>query len=283
MQNDEHAGTAAKLPPLSEGRCALNHRRMVLAAMAGGLLAACGIADRQDSVDTEARPRIFAAASLTDVLTRIGQQYDAAGHPAPVFNFAASSELARQIEQGADADLFISADEAWMDYLAERDLIEASTRTTLLTNRLVLIAPADRPISIKLKQGMDLNAALDGGKLAIANLASVPAGKYAKEALEHFGAWAGVEAETVRAENVRATLRFVERGEAAAGIVYATDARMGGSSVQIVAEFPLGSHTPITYPAAVISGKVRAGRRFLDFLGSSEAQAVFESAGFGLR
>jgi molybdate transport system substrate-binding protein len=231
----------------------------------------------------EAPVRVFAAASLTDVLKTIGDSYAAAGHPAPVLNFAASSELARQIEQGAAADIFVSADEAWMDYLAERDLIDPATRATLLTNTLVLIVPADKPITVEVEQGMDLRAALGGGKLAIANPDSVPAGKYAKEALEHFGAWAGVASETARAESVRATLRFVEQGEAAAGIVYATDARAAGSAVIVIATFPAGSHTPITYPVAVVADKFEGrGTEFLAFLAGPEAKAAFGAAGFGL-
>lgn len=260
--------------------------RGALAALIAVLMASCGEkpAETPVNVAPEAPARVFAAASLTDVLKTVGDQYAAAGHPAPVLVFAASSELARQVEQGAEADVFISADEAWMDYLAEKNLIEASTRQTLLTNKLVLIAPADKPITVELKPGMDLKAALKGGKLAIANPDSVPAGKYAKEALEHFGAWAGVESETARAENVRATLRFVEAGEAAAGIVYATDAKASGDKVVVVAEFPAGSHTPIAYPAAVIAGKAEGpGKGFVTFLGSPEAKSAFELAGFGLQ
>jgi molybdate transport system substrate-binding protein len=260
--------------------------RIALAAVAAGLMASCGEkpAEMPVNVAPETPVRVFAAASLTDVLKTIGDQYGVVGHPAPVVNFAASSELARQIEQGAEADVFISADEAWMDYLAEKSLIDPATRATLLTNKLVLIAPADKPITVELKQGMDLKAAVKGGKLAIANPDSVPAGKYAKEALEHFGAWAGVEADTARAENVRATLRFVETGEAAAGIVYATDAKASGDKVVVVAEFPADSHTPITYPAAIMAGKAEGpGREFTAFLTSPEAKAAFESAGFGLQ
>ncbi len=228
--------------------------------------------------------RISAAASLTDVLKTLGASYAAQGRPAPVFNFAASSELARQIEQGAEVDVFISADEDWMNYLAERKLIDESTRTGLLTNRLVLIAPADKPITVEIKQGMNLAAALKGGKLSVANPDSVPAGRYAKEALEHFGAWAAVEPKTARAENVRAALRFVETGEAAAGIVYSTDAKASGDRIVVVGEFPADSHKPITYPAAVIAGKGAAGgKAFLDFLKSAEAKSVFEAAGFGVQ
>jgi molybdate transport system substrate-binding protein len=260
--------------------------RLAFAALAVAALVSCGPkeAASPSAMPPESAARVFAAASLSDVLRAIGDQYAAAGHPAPVLNFAASSELARQIEQGAEADVFISADEAWMDYLAERKLIESATRATLLTNALVLIAPSDQPFTVELKQGLDLKAALKGGKLAIANPDSVPAGKYAKEALTHFGAWSGVESETARAENVRAALRFVEQGEAAAGIVYATDAKAAGAAVTIVAEFPADSHTPIRYPAALIAGKADgAGKGFLAFLGSPEARAAFQTAGFGLQ
>lgn len=261
--------------------------RLAFAALASVALASCGPAEQTAAPAApppEAPVRVFAATSLTDALKAIGDQYSATGHPAPVLNFAASSELARQIEQGAEADIFISADEAWMDYLAGRNFIDLATRATLLTNTLVLIAPADKPITVEIKQGMDLKAALKGGKLAIANPDSVPAGRYAKEALEHFGAWAGIEPETARTENVRAALRFVEQGEAAAGIVYATDAKAAGSAVTVVAAFPAGSHTPITYPVALVAGKGEGpGRQFLAFLGSPHAESAFGTAGFGLQ
>ena len=262
--------------------------RLALAAAAAFALAACGpketAAPAQAIAAPEAAVRVFAASSLTDVLKIVGDSYAAAGHPAPVFNFAASSELARQIEQGAEADLFISADETWMNYLAERNLIDPATRVTLLSNTLVLIAPADRPLTVEIKDKMDLRAALKGGKLAIGNPDSVPAGKYAKQALEHFGAWAGVENETARTENVRAALRFVETGEAAAGVVYATDARASGDKIVVAGRFPAGSHAPITYPAALAAGKGEGpGRGFLSFLSSPEARTAFETAGFSLQ
>lgn len=262
--------------------------RLAIAAVAGLALAACGPKDAAAPAESAPPPetavRVFAASSLTDVLKAVGNGYTAAGHPAPVFNFAASSELARQIEQGAEADIFISADEAWMDYLAERSLIDPATRATLLSNKLVLIAPTDRALNVEIKSGMDLKAALKGGKLAIGNPDGVPAGKYAKEALEHLGAWAGVESETARTENVRAALRFVETGEAAAGIVYATDAKASGAKVIAVGELPADSHTPITYPAAVTVGKGEGpGKDFLAFLDSPEARSAFQTAGFGVR
>ena len=262
-------------------------RRFGLAAFIAVTLAACSPKVEEPSpaaAAPEAAVRVFAASSLTDVMKTIGDAYAAKGHPAPVFVFAASSELARQIEQGAEADMFLSADEAWMDYLAEKNLIDPATRAGLLTNTLVLVAPADRPITVEIKDGMDLKAALKGGKLAIANPDSVPAGKYAREALEHFKAWAGVDKDTARAENVRAALRFVEAGEAAAGIVYATDAKASGDKVVVAGTFPADSHTPITYPAAVIAGKGEGpAKGFKDFLGSPEAKVAFEAAGFGVK
>lgn len=226
---------------------------------------------------------VFAAASLTDVLHTIGDLYVAKGHPEPKFSFAGSSALARQIEQGAVADVFVSADEEWMDYVAGKSLIDPATRHTLLTNTLVLVAPSKTPFTLTIGNGMDLAGALKGGKLALADPDSVPAGKYAKQALEHFGVWGAVDKSVARAENVRAALRFVETGAAAAGIVYATDAKAAGDSVLIVGEFPAGSHTPVTYPAASLTGKAEgSGKAFLEFLGSDEATKAFVDAGFGL-
>jgi molybdate transport system substrate-binding protein len=255
--------------------------RLAAAGLAAAVLASCGPAEPPEA--PEAAAIVYAAASLTDVLKQAGDLYAAEGHPAPVFSFAASSELARQIEQGAAADVFVSADEAWMDYLAGKNLIEASTRETLLTNTLVLVTPADKPIAIELEDKVDVAAALKGGKLSMANPASVPAGKYGRQALETLGAWASVETSVVRAENVRAALRFVEQGEAAAGIVYATDAKAAGASVVVAGTFPADSHTPITYPAAVMAGKgAGPGAGFLAFLKSDKAKEAFTAAGFGL-
>lgn len=260
--------------------------RLAAVGLAAMLIASCGPAEAPKPVDTaapETAVTVFAASSLTDVLKQIGAQFVAEGHPAPVFNFAASSELARQIEQGAGADVFISADEAWMDYVATKNLIDPASRTTLLTNTLVLVAPADKPITIELTQGANLAAALKGGKLAMGNPDSVPAGKYGKEALEKLGAWAGVEASVVRAENVRSALRFVETGEAAAGIVYGTDAKAAGAEVAVAGTFPADSHTPITYPVAVTAGKEAGGAKaFQEFLSSPKAAEAFQAAGFGL-
>ena len=253
--------------------------------LAAALLASCGPAAKSAATGPTPQEaiRVFAASSLTDVLKTVSETYAVAGHPKPLLNLAASSELARQIEHGGTADIFISADEAWMDHLADRELIDLSTRKTLATNTLVLIAPSAQPLSVEIGPGMDLAAALKGGKLAIANPDNVPAGKYATEALEKFGAWASVEKLAARAENVRAALRFVETGEAAAGIVYITDAMAAGSAVTIVGEFPADSHTPITYPAAVLAEKSGGGgKAFLDYLATDEAVSVFKAAGFGM-
>ena len=226
---------------------------------------------------------VFAAASLTDVMHEIGARYAAKGHPEPKFSFAGSSALARQIEQGAAADVFISADEEWMDYVAGKNLIDPTTRRRLLTNTLVLVAPASAPFSITLAPGMDMAAALKGGKLALADPDSVPAGKYAKQALEYFGAWGSIANSVARADNVRAALRFVETGDAAAGIVYSTDARAAGDKVLTVGVFPPESHRPITYPSAALTGKADGpAKAFLDFLASDDARRVFGEAGFGL-
>lgn len=257
----------------------------VAAALGAALvLSACGESKPATPAEAEQAVTVFAASSLTDVMHTVGALYTAAGHPEPKFSFAGSSALAHQIEQGGQADVFLSADEAWMDYVAGKQLIDLASRHTLLTNTLVLVAPAASPISVTIAPEMNLADALKGGKLALADPDSVPAGKYAKEALEHYGAWEGVEKSVARAENVRAALRFVETGDAAAGIVYATDAKVAGPSVLIVSQFPEDSHTPITYPAALLTGKEAGpGKAFLAFLATDEARKVFTDAGFGLK
>jgi len=257
--------------------------KSMLAALAAALvLASCSDPVPQPPPE-QVPPIVFAAASLTDVLRTVGDLYAAEGNPQPRFSFAGSSALAKQLEQGAEADIFISADEAWMDYSAERSLIDPASRLTLLTNELVLVAPPGAPITLDLASGMDLAGALKGGKLALADPNSVPAGKYAREALTHLGAWDAVASSVARAENVRSALRFVETGDAAAGIVYATDAAAAASAVQVVGIFPAGSHTPITYPAALLAGKTDGpGAAFLAFLASEPARTAFRVAGFGL-
>lgn len=223
---------------------------------------------------------VFAASSLQDVLTEAGEAYRAAGRGDVRFSFAGSPALARQIEQAPPADIFISADEQWMDYVAERGLIEEDSRVDLLTNRLALIAPADNTEVLVLAPGLDLASRLGPeGRLAMA-APEVPAGKYAEAALKTLGAWEGVRERTARGENVRAALQFVARGEAPYGVVYETDGKVE-PAVRIVGLFPQDSHPPIVYPAAVLKGRGEAGAdAFLEWLKGPEAGAVFEKYGF---
>ena len=228
--------------------------------------------------------RVYAASSVTDAMNEIGALYQAKGNPKPVFVYAASSVLARQIEQGAPADFFISADEPWMEYLSERKLIDPATRVSMLSNKLVLVAPKDRPLNVKIGAGMDLLGALKGGKLAMADPDSVPAGKYGRAALQSLGVWSSVENSVVRAENVRSALQFVQRGEANAGIVYLTDQMAVKDKVALVGEFPEISHAHISYPMAVLrsSGSADAAK-FEAFLQGPEARGVFTRLGFILQ
>jgi molybdate transport system substrate-binding protein len=224
---------------------------------------------------------IFAAASLKNALDEIASGWAKdTGKPMPRISYAASSALAKQIEQGAPADLFISADLDWMDYVAKKDLIKADTRVNLLGNKIVLIAPKDSKAMVEVKQGFDLAKALAGGKLAMGNVDAVPAGKYGKAALEKLGAWDGVKGKVAQAENVRAALLLVARGEAALGIVYATDAA-AEPNVKIVGSLPEDSHPPIIYPAAVTKDTKSADAKpFLDYLKTIKARPAFEKQGF---
>ncbi|MDB5470592.1 MAG: molybdate transporter substrate-binding protein [Caulobacter sp.] len=243
-------------------------RRTLLAA---GLALAAGPALAQ------AGTRIFAAASLQTALTRIAAGYRGPGAPLRV-SFGASSAMARQIAQGAPADLFISADIEWMDWLAQRRLIVGGTRRNILSNRLVLIAPKSSTVGLEIGPGMPLAAALSGGRLAIADPVSVPAGKYGKAALTKLGVWDSVAGRLAPAENVRAALAYVARGETPLGIVYATDAR-AEPKVKVVGIFPQATHPRILYPAALAKASP-AGRAVLDYLSGPKAMAVFAAEGF---
>lgn len=226
-------------------------------------------------------PLVLAAASLQEALTEAAAAYSAKGHAKPVISFAASSALARQIESGAPADIFISADETWMDYLGQRELIQPRTRTSFLTNRLVLITPATQPLHIWMRAGLPLAKALGSGRLAMADPASVPAGKYGKAALITLGVWREIEPKVVAAENVRAALLLVSRGEARAGIVYATDARVA-KGVAVAATFPRNTHPRISYPLALLSRSSNSeAARFRAFLLSKAGTAIFRRYGFG--
>lgn len=224
---------------------------------------------------------VFAAASLTEAMKDISALWQQDGHPALRQSFASSSTLARQIEQGAPANLIASADEKWIDYLADRNLIAADTRRELLGNDLVVIVPADKPSTISIGPGIDIASLLGAnGRLATGDPAHVPVGIYAEQALKKLGGWESVAARLARTEDVRAALLLVERGEAPAGIVYSTDAA-ASRGVVIAGRFPPDSHDPIVYPFAVTrSGDTPAARALLRFLGGAQARAVFVRRGF---
>lgn len=225
-------------------------------------------------------PLVLAAASLQESLTEAADAWAAQGHARPILSFAASSALARQILAGAPADLFLSADEPWMDAVAKAGLLRPGTRTTLLGNRLVLIAPAASRAKLTIARGFPLARALGGGRLALADPDAVPAGKYAKAALTSLGVWNGVSAKLAPAENVRAAMALVERGAAPLGIVYATDAR-ASRGVRIVGIFPASSHPPIHYPLALLkASRNRDAAGFRAFLLSGQGRAIFARHGF---
>lgn len=223
--------------------------------------------------------RVFAAASLTNALNDIGSRWEKAGHPAPSLAFAASSTLAKQIEAGAPADLFASADPNWMDYLAGRGRINPDSRTSLLGNKLVLIAPKGHGFAVKMSEDFDLPQAYQG-KLCTGEPGVVPVGTYARESLEALGWWKALQGRIVGTEDVRTALAFVERGECQLGIVYATDAAIS-DKVEVLAAFPESSHKPVTYPFALVQGARREAADFLDFVkNSADAAAVFRHYGF---
>ena len=222
---------------------------------------------------------VFAAASLQTALDAAIVPFQKTTGIRVRVSYAASSALARQIENGAPADLFISADLDWMDYLAGKQLIRVDSRVNLLGNRLVLIAPAAQPVTLKIAPGFGLAAALGRDRLALADPAAVPAGKYARAALISLGVWDAVAGKIAAAENVRAALLLVSRREAPLGIVYHTDALID-PGVRIVDTFPASSHPPIVYPAALIPNASAAAAKFLDYLRSDEASAVFAAQGF---
>jgi len=228
-------------------------------------------------------PLVLAAASLQESLGAAADAWTRRGHPRPVISFAASSALARQIESGAPADMFVSADEVWMDYLAARKLLRGGTRVPLLTNRLVLVAPAGSKLRLTIGRGFPLARALGKGRLAMADPDAVPAGKYGRQALTRLGVWHSVKSRIARAENVRAALAFVARGEAPLGIVYATDAR-AEPGVRVVGTFPAASHAPITYPVALLARSTsRDAEVFRRYLVSPQGKAIFRRFGFGVR
>jgi len=228
----------------------------------------------------ERGPLVLAAASLQESLTAAADAWAAQGHARPVLSFAGSSALARQIMAGAPADLFLSADEPWMDAVEKAGRVRKGTRTTLLGNRLVLIAPAGSGLRLTPARGFPLARALGGGRLAVADTDAVPAGKYAKAALTSLGVWRSVSGHLAPAENVRAAMALVERGAAPLGIVYATDAR-ASRRVRVVGTFPAASHPPIRYPVALLAASRHPdAAAFRAFLLSRQARAIFARHGF---
>jgi molybdate transport system substrate-binding protein len=255
-------------------------RRILILLAALIIIAAGWLWSVRDRDEAPKAPVVLAAASLQESLTAVAKVWADKGHAAPVLSFAGSSALARQVEADAPADVFISADEEWMDTLAGKGLIRPQTRATLMGNSLVLIAPAASKIALDPVPGFGLAQALGTSKLALADPAGVPAGRYARQALETLGVWNQVAARVAAGDNVRAALALVAQGEAPLGIVYATDAA-AEPKVRVVATFPAASHAPITYPIAVLRASRSPDAEALRvFLLSAEAQAVFRRYGF---
>ena len=222
---------------------------------------------------------VFAAASLKGALDEVGALVQQRTGVAMKASYAATSLLAKQIEEGAPADIFFSADEQWMDYAAGRKLIAAASRVDVVGNRLVLIAPKDRVPALAIAPGFALAPALGGGRLAVADPVNVPAGRYGKAALTTLGVWESVANRLAPADNVRAALAFVARGEAPLGIVYASDV-VAEPAVTVVGTFPAGSHPPIVYPAALTARAKPDAKKVLDVIASPEARPIFVKHGF---
>ncbi len=254
----------------------------MVAAIAAAMLLTAGGADAAPAASDTVT--VFAAASTTNALTEIGaiftRHFEERFRP----SFAASSALAKQIENGAPADIYISASEKWMDYLEKRRMIEPATRFDLLGNRIVLVVPVDSTIGpVQIEAGFDLLEIIGDSRLSMGDPDHVPAGIYGKHALQSLGIWAAVETHVARCKDVRAALALVERGETPVGLVYATDAAIT-AKVKVVGTFPLSSHPPIIYPAAIVTGqRSPATDRFMQLLRSREAGAVFEKFGFSVR
>lgn len=222
---------------------------------------------------------VYAAASLKGTLDEAVKAYQAQSGQTVTAAYAASSALAKQIEAGAPADIFISADQEWMDYLTKAGLVQTDSRTTFLGNQLVLVAERSQAKRLTLDANLDVAALLGDRRLAVGDVNAVPAGRYAKAALTKLGLWDKVKDKLAPAENVRAALALVARGEAAAGIVYATDARVD-PGVAIVGVFPADSHAPIEYPIALLKGADDSARPFLDYLFTEDGKRHFIAQGF---
>ena len=261
----------------------MDSSRRALLGRALGLAAALLIAWGPPQKPAQAQSAdvvVFAAASLKNALDAINTQWQKETGKKAAISYAASPALARQIEAGAPAQMFISADLDWMDYLAQKSLIKANTRSNLLGNRIVLIVPKDKAQAVEIKPGFDLAKILGDGRLSMANIDAVPAGKYGKAALEKLGLWASVSSRIAQAENVRAALLLVSRGETPAGIVYQTDAA-ADANVTIIGTFPEDSHPPIIYPIALTANATHPdAAAFLGYIRSAKAKPLFEAHGF---
>ena len=249
--------------------------RIFFAVLGISLLAGCA------REETEAQgPIVLAAASLQEVLEASADAWEAEGHPRPVLSFAGTAALARQVEAGAGGDLFVSADEIWMGQLQADGLLVAGSRQRLAGNRLALIAPAGSTTTSEIGPGMDIVAAMQGGRLAMAEPDSVPAGRYARESLQALGQWNAVKERLAIGESVRVALQIVSRAEAPLGIVYRTDA-LAEPNVRIVGLFPASSHSPISYPVArLLASENPEAEAFEAFLLSARGQAIFARYGF---
>jgi molybdate transport system substrate-binding protein len=253
-------------------------RRDILAAFAGVISLALV---HHDAAAQQQPLIVFAAASMKNALDDVDAAFSKQTGIKVVASYEASSALMKQIEQGAPADVFISADPDWMDYGEKRNLINNSTRVNLLGNRLVLIAPKTSPIdNVTIGPGFDLAGLAGKGRVATGDVRAVPVGIYAKAALEKLGIWTAVEPKMAMAANVRAALLLVARDEAPLGIVYATDAKVE-PSVKIVGIFPEDSHPPIIYPVALTAHAKPDASKYLDFLRTAAAKTIFERYGFG--
>ncbi|MER9230890.1 molybdate ABC transporter substrate-binding protein [Mesorhizobium sp. M0622] len=247
---------------------------IAIAGFVAMLMAAVPAARAEDQVV------VFAAASLKDGLDAVNRACEADVGEAATISYAASSALAKQIEGGAPAEVFISADLDWMRYLSDKKLTKPGTEVKLLGNQIVLIAPQDSKVETRIEKGFDLAGLVGDGKLAMGDFKAVPAGKYGKAALESLGVWSSVEGKVAQAENVRAALKLVSTGEAALGIVYATDAH-AEPGVRVIGTFPADSHPPIIYPVAQLAdSKGKDTPAFLKCLQSAKAGELFKAQGF---
>ncbi|WP_137931852.1 molybdate ABC transporter substrate-binding protein [Mesorhizobium comanense] len=249
-------------------------KAMAIGGLAAILMAAVPAAHADDKLT------VFAAASLKDALDAVNKACEKKVGEAATISYAASSALAKQIEGGAPADVFVSADLDWMKYLSDKKLTKPETEVQLLGNQIVLVAPKDSKVKTKVEKGFDLAKLLGDGKLAMGDFKAVPAGKYGKAALESLGVWSSVEGKVAQAENVRAALKLVSTGEAPLGIVYATDAK-ADKTVKVVGTFPEDSHPPIIYPIAqTADSKDKDAPAFLKCVESSAAAKIFKEQGF---